>query len=113
MSYEVESESSNKNYFFNNKTYYTVTFKDNTTAYVLRDTLLDTIEMRMSSIESIVKFKYDEELELHNEMLIFAEHMKVLGSEYIKIYENLTEMYGTNPLDDVDRKIIMQLNAFT
>lgn len=113
MSCKVESSSSKMSYVFNKKTYYTINFKDNITACVLRDTLLDTIKTRMNSIESIVKFKYDEQFDIHYELLIFADHMKVLGSEYITVYENLTDMYGVNPLDDVDRKIIMQLNECT
>jgi hypothetical protein len=98
------------NYFLNNKTFYNVHFKDTTHAFVLKDTLLNVIKYRMQSIESIVKFNYDNELHIHMELLLFADHMKIFGDEYIKTYENLHEMYGSNPLDDFDKKIIIQLN---
>lgn len=96
--------------FFNNNTFYTINFKDNTSAYVLKDTLVSTIKFRMNSIQSIVKFIYDNDLDIHNEFLLFSNDMKIFGNEYIKTYENLYEMYGFEPLDDFDRKIIMQLN---
>lgn len=99
--------------FYNNSTFYTINFKDNTSAYVLKDTLLNTIEFYIKSIQSIVKFIYDKDLDIHNEFLLFSDDMKIFGHEYVKIYENLYEMYGFDPLDEFDRKIIMELNNKT
>lgn len=107
----TECRSVGMNYFFNNTTFYAVHFKDNTSAYVLNDTLLNSIKFHMQSIQSIVKFIYDKNLDIHNEFVLFSEDMKIFGNEYIKTYENLHEMYGVDPLDEFDRKIIMQLNC--
>ena len=98
------------NGFFNTSTFYTVNFKDNTSAYLLKDTLLNTIKFHMKSVQSIVKFIYDKDLYIHNEFVLFSEDMKIFGNEYMKTYQNLHEMYGFDPLDDFDRQIIMQLN---
>lgn len=99
------------NSILDNKTFYTVNFKDTTYAYVTKDTLLDIIKTRKPEIECIVKFNYENELDMHTEILLFADHMKVFGNEYIKTYENLKEMYGSSPLDEFDKKIIFVMNG--
>lgn len=102
--------SRSMNGFFNTNTFYTVNFKDNTSAYVLKDTLVNTIKFHMKSVQSIVKFIYDRDLDIHNEFILFSNDMKIFGNEYIKTYDNLHHMYGFDPLDDFDKKIIIQLN---
>lgn len=112
MSCDTSAYKSFETYgFFNNNTFYSVNFKDNTSAYVLKDTLLNTIKFHMKSIQSIVKFLYDSELDIHTEFLLFSNDMKIFGNEYMKTYESLHEMYGFDPLDDFDRKIILRLNV--
>jgi len=91
-------------------TFYNIHFKDSTYAYVTKETLIDIIDSRVNCIDNIVKFKYDEECKYHIEIVLYSQNMDASGQEYIKIYENLPEMYGKNSLTDIDRKIILTLN---
>jgi len=97
--------------FIDNKTFYIVKFKDVTHAFVMKDTLLNIIKNRKNNIDSIIKFNYEADLDIHSEFLLFDDHMKVFGPEYIKTYECLPEMYGSSPLDEFDKKIIFEMNG--
>lgn len=111
MSCQIAMSTTPKFQFDVNQTsYYNIYFKDNTYAYVTKDTLNDIIDSRLNCIDNIIKFKYDEDLGLHIEITIYSQNMIASGDEYIKIYENLPEMYGKNPLTELDRKIILTLN---
>ena len=103
--------STDTNLFVNNKTFYAVQFKDTTYAFVMKDTLTTIIKNEKNTIESIVKFNYEHDLDIHTELLLFSDDMKVFGSEYMKAYENLPEMYGSSPIDEFDKKIIFELNG--
>lgn len=92
------------------KTYYSILFKDGYFAYVTQETLTDIINSRLTTIDTIVKYNYDCELELHVELTLYSDILHSSSDDYIKTYENLPSMYGTNPLTDFDRKIIRRLN---
>jgi hypothetical protein len=111
MSCQIDMSNTPKFQFHPNQTtFYNVHFKDNTYAYVSKETLKDIIDSRLNCIDDIIKFKYDEDFQFHIEITIYSQNMIASGDEYIKIYENLPQMYGKNPLSDLDRKIILTLN---
>jgi len=92
------------------KTFYSILFKDGYSAYVTQETLLDVINSRLTTIENIIKYNYDVELEFHVEIMLYSDLIQTPSDDYIKTYENLPSMYGTTPLTDFDRKIIRRLN---
>jgi hypothetical protein len=114
MSCQIDMSNSNKSYFTpEQKTFYSVLFKDNTYAYVTKETLTDIMNSRLDSIENIVKFNYEKEFDLHFEITLFSEQMVASGNEYIKTYESLPQMYGSNPLTDFDKNVILKMNKNT
>jgi hypothetical protein len=111
MSCEMNVQPLPKPYFTaEQKTYYSVLFKDGYSAYVTQETLSNVINSRLTSVENIIKYNYDTNLEFHVELMLYSDLIDTASDDYIKTYENLPGMYGTNPLTDFDRKIIKRLN---
>ena len=108
---KMDVQTLSKTYFTpEQKTFYSVLFKDGYSAYVTQETLLDIINSRLTTIETITKYNYDAEIAFHVEVTLYSELMNSSSDDYIKTYENLPSMYGANPLTDFDRKIIWRLN---
>lgn len=111
MSCHVDMSLVSNSYFTQEqKTFYSILFKDGYSAYVTQETLSDIINSRLSSIENVVKYNYDNNLEYHVELMLYSDIIGSSGDDYIKIYENLPQMYGTNPLTEFDRKLIRMLS---